>query len=150
MSNFESLLHQLQLSSHITKSSLSETSRQQGAYILWLDDNPPMCLKVGIAGPRRGTGLWERLKYHFSSHPGNSVLARHLAADAISYWTQGYDIRDREQRKRFLAEECYFQAISLPTLSRSELRQFEVFIERELRPKYRGRVGKTQKGKPLT
>jgi len=43
-----------------------------------------VCLKVGIAGPRSGKGLRERVRYHYSSNIENSVLARHLAADVTS------------------------------------------------------------------
>ncbi len=65
----------------ITKANLSRAPRVQGAYILWLAGEPPVCLKVGIAGPRRGEGLWGRLKRHFRCV---SVLGRHMAADKTS------------------------------------------------------------------
>ena len=142
MLDCDKLLQQLRLGPHITWSSLADTPGQQGAYVLWLDSEPPVCLKVGIAGPRRGEGLWGRLKLHYASNPANSVLARHLAADSTSLWAQSYDFVDREQRKEFLTEKCYFQAVALPAMTRGELRQFEVFLEQELRPKYAGRVGK--------
>ena len=140
MFNFNNLLQRLRGSPRIAKSSLNQVSRQQGAYVLWLDDNPPVCLKVGIAGPRKGKGLWERLKFHFSSNPNNTVLARHMAADIDFSQTQGYDLRDRLQRQQFLVDKCFFQVIPLPNWSREELRRFEDFLELRLNPKYRGRV----------
>lgn len=106
----------------------------------WIASLP--CLKVGIAGPRGGKGLCDRLRLHFSSNPDNTVLARHMAADMTSSWAKDHDFRDREQRKKFLAEKCYFQTIGLPVLSRVQLEQFEDFLEQELKPKYMGRVFK--------
>ena len=140
MFNFNNLLQRLRRSPRIAKSSLSQVPRQQGAYVLWLDDNPPVCLKVGIAGTRQGKGLWERLEFHFSNNPDNTVLARHMAADIDFGQGQGYDFRDRPQRQQFLADKCFFQVISLPNWSREELRRFEDFLELRLNPKYRGRV----------
>jgi hypothetical protein len=142
MPNFEDLLRQLLCGSRITKLSLKATPKEQGAYILWLGSNPPVCLKVGVAGPRQGEGLLARLRNHFSSNPDISVLARHMAADSISEWTRGYNFQDREQRKKFLAEKCYFQVISLPDISRITLEQFEDFVEDRLKPKYAGSVKK--------
>ncbi len=142
MLDHKDLLQQLLNSSHISRASVNATPRQQGAYILWLDSTPPVCLKVGVAGPRKGKGLWGRLRNHFSSNPDTSVLARHMAADSASPWTRGYEFQDREQRKKFLAERCYFQVIGLPTWSRVEIEQFEDFVEKALKPKYAGRVTK--------
>jgi hypothetical protein len=138
------VLQKLRLGPRIAWPSLADSPRQQGAYVLWLDCEPPVCLKVGIAGPRRGEGLWGRLKLHYASNSANSVLARHLAADSTSPWARDYDFRDREQRKNFLTQRCCFQAIALPTMSLGELRWFEGFLERELRPKYAGRVDKSK------
>jgi len=101
MEHFKEWLETLQGAPHVTKVSLRSASRQQGAYVLWLDGNPPRCLKVGIAGPRSGKGLWERIKFHFSSNPANSVLARHMAADHTSEWSRGHDFGDRAQRQDF-------------------------------------------------
>lgn len=141
MEDFREWLETLQSGRHVTKASLATASRKQGAYVLWLDGNPPRCLKVGIAGPRSGKGLWERLKFHFSSNPGNSVLARHMAADHTSEWSRGHDFSDRAQRQVFLATRCFFQTIDLPQLTRSDLEEFERFLERTLSPPYRGKVG---------
>src|SRR5437588_12649260 len=71
----------------------------QGVYALWLAEEPPVCLKVGIAGPRRGKGLGERLALHFRSNRANSILARHLAADSPWPSTDEYDLRRRSQRR---------------------------------------------------
>lgn len=140
MFNFNNLLQQLQGSSRISKSSLNQVPRQQGVYVLWFDNNPPVCLKVGIAGPRQGKGLWERIELHFSNNPNNTVLARHMEVNIDFGQAQGYDFRDRSQRQQFLADKCYFQIIPLPNWSREELRRFEDFLELHLNPKYRGRV----------
>lgn len=144
MSEFNKLLRRLRESFRITGSSLDQVSRQQGAYILCLDSNPPVCLKVGIAGARQGKGLRERLQFHFSSNLDNTVLARHMEADRNSVQAQRYDFRDREQRQQFLANECFFQAIPFPDWTREELRRFEDFLESRLSPRYKGRVTKRQ------
>ena len=142
MSEFNELLQRLRESSRITGSSLHQVPRQQGAYILWLDNNPPVCLKVGIAGPRKGEGLRGRLQLHFSSNLDNTVLARHMEADRNSVQAQRYDFRDREQRQQFLANECFFQVVPLPNWTREELRRFEDFLESRLSPRYKGRVSR--------
>lgn len=144
MLDYNEALRRLLTSPRITKLTLDQAPRQQGAYVLWFDGDPPVCLKVGIAGPRKGKGLKGRLQLHFSSHPGNTVLARHLVADSTSAWAQRYDFRKREQRQDFLSAECFFQTVELPNLSRRELEQFEAFLEEQLEPKYTGRVGKTK------
>ena len=140
MFNFTKLLQRLRESPRITRSLLDQVLRQQGAYVLWLNNNPLICLKVGIAGPRQGKGLRGRLQFHFSSNPDNTVLARHMEADIDFVQAQGYDFRDRVQRQQFLANECFFQVIPLPNWSRDELRRFEDFLESRLKPKYKGRV----------
>jgi hypothetical protein len=142
MYDFNKLLQKLQESPRITKSLLDHVSRQKGAYILWLDTNPPICLKVGIAGPRQGKGLQERLLFHFLSNPDNTVLARHMEADIDFGKVQGYDFRDRVQRQQFLANKNFFQVIPLPNLGKEELRQFERFLESQLNPRYKGRVAR--------
>ena len=142
MFNFNNLLQRLRGNPRITKSSLNQVSRQQGVYVMWLDDNPPVCLKVGMAGPRRGKGLWERLKLHFSSNPENTVLAKHMMADIDFGHSQGYDFLDRLQRQQFLMDKCFFQVIPLPNWSGAELRRFENFLELNLNPKYKGRITK--------
>jgi len=141
LEQFKEWLEALQRAPRVTKETLHTVSRQQGAYVLWFDGNPARCLKVGIAGPRSGKGLWDRIKFHFSSNPDNSVLARHMAADRVSEWSRGHDFGNREQRRRFLAARCFFQVISLPHLTRSQLEEFERFLERALLPPYRGPVG---------
>ena len=121
-------------------SSLSSVSQDQGVYAFWLRDDPSVCLKVGIAGPRSGKGLRERVHYHYSSNLENSVLARHLAADVTSSWSANRDFSVREQRRSFLAAECYCRALPVPGITASELRQLEVFVVGKLNPRYIGRV----------
>jgi hypothetical protein len=120
--------------------SIREVSDLQGVYVLWFNGEAPMCLKVGIAGPRNGEGLAGRIKLHCSSNPGNTVLARHMSADLTPPCRSEYDFRDRQERAKFLAEECCFQVLELPALSRAQLRSFERFLETKLQPKYMGRV----------
>lgn len=138
--DFDELLQRLLKSPRITKSSLDQVPRQQGAYILWLEENPAICLKVGIAGSRQGKGLRERVQFHFSSNPTNSVLARHMEADIDFGRALGYDFQDRLQRQQFLANKCFFQVIAIPNWNRRELKRFEDFLETQLNPRYKGRV----------
>jgi hypothetical protein len=140
MLNHEETLQTLLRSERITKNSVAKAPRQQGVYVLWLDSDPQVCLKTGMAGPRQGKGLWERLRFHYSSNPGNTVLAKHMAADCSSEWRRDWDFQDREQRKEFLATRCFFQALALPGLSRPELKRVEMFLENRLNPRYVGRV----------
>ena len=70
-------------------------------------------------------------------------VAVHAAAiKARGQWVPGagHDFTVREQRQRFLAERCYFQAVAVPSLSRRELLEFEAGLIRRLQPKYSGRV----------
>jgi hypothetical protein len=124
----------------IRRSSLSDAPTEQGVYVLWLERATPICLKVGIAGPRRGQGLQGRLALHYSSSSTNSVLARHLAGDSTSPWAGSRDFRHREQRKAFLADHCYFQAVALPDVTKSDLLRIESFLVGTLRPTYAGKV----------
>lgn len=142
MCNFNYLLRELQESPQITKSLLDQVPRQQGAYILWLDKNPRVCLKVGYAGPRQGKGLQDRLKYHFRSNLENSILAEHMETDIDFGLEQGYDFRIKEQRQKFLANECFFQIIPFPNWSKDEMMKFEKHLESWLKPRYIGKVGK--------
>jgi hypothetical protein len=125
----------------IDRVSLGSVTTEQGVYVLWLAEEPHACLKVGIAGPRQGKGLRERLRNHFGSHTSNSVLARHLAADSGSRWCHGRDFTNRAQRRAFIADGCYFQAVGVPTETRRELEQVEAAIIGRLQPAYVGRVG---------
>ena len=128
LEQFKEWVKTLRNADRVTIQTVRDAPRQQGAYTLWLDGTPALCLKVGIAGPRHGRGLWERIKFHFSSNPDNSVLAWHTAADRVSEWSGGYDFRDRAQRQAFLATRCYFQAIRLSHLTRTQLLEFERFL----------------------
>src|SRR5438105_2039818 len=121
-------------------SSLSTTTTEQGVYVWWWAARKAVCLKVGIAGPRKGKGLRERIELHYASNPSNSVLARHLAADAASPWSAGRDLRRREQRQDFLSKGCYVQALPIPNMGRKDLIRLESFLIRELKPIYVGRV----------
>jgi hypothetical protein len=131
----------LQRSLKIHRSNVGAATSHQGLYVLWLEARNPTCLKVGIAGERGGQGVRGRLKLHFSSHPDNSVLARHLAADTRSEWTTGTDFNRREDRQNFLRDTCYFQAVATPNLSRNELEHLEAEVIARLHPKYAGAVG---------
>lgn len=138
---YESVIEQLQVFPKIRGSSLGVT-KHQGVYVLWLDRSSRVCLKVGIAGPRQGKGLGERLKLHYSSNPSNSVLARHLAADTTSSWAAGRNFNETRQRRAFLADNCYFQVVELPNIGRSNLKRIESFLVDKLKPTYAGRVNK--------
>jgi hypothetical protein len=135
------VLRGLRSGTKIEASSLAAAPTLQGLYVLWFVGPPKACLKVGIAGLRKGTGLRGRLRFHFSSNPKNSVLARHLARDLSSRWSIGYDLTKRVQRQAFLAERCYFQARALPDISRRDLEMLEAALIQRLRPAYVGRVG---------
>lgn len=141
MTTPESVLQQLLTSTAIRGSALGVT-KHQGVYVLWLDGPARVCLKVGIAGPRQGTGLQDRLKLHYSSNPSNSVLARHLAADSTSSWAAGPHFKETGQRRTFLSDKCFFQVIALPNIDRSDLKRIESFLVESLHPKYAGRVHK--------
>ena len=142
MLEFKNLLQRLQESPRITRSSLNQVPRQQGAYVLWMDKNPHVCLKVGIAGPRKDKGVRERLQFHFSSNPKNTILAEHMKEDIDFGQAQGYDFQNRVQRQQFLANECFFQVIPLSFWSKEELKRLEDFLEFRLSPRYKGRVKK--------
>lgn len=134
------LISALNSSPKITSASVSTAPTEQGVYILWLESEPLVCLKVGIAGPRSGKGLRERLRYHFSGNESISVLARHLANDRQSPWVCGYELAEQQERKRFLSVQCYFQAVALPGIDRDKLLKIEDDLIRDLRPRYLGRV----------
>lgn len=140
MLKYNNLLQQLIESPRITRSTLNEAPTQQGAYVWWLDVNPPVCLKVEVSGPRRGRGIWERLHLHFLSNDFNSVIARHLKADIDLGGAQGYDFQDRLQRQQFLADKCFFKVLPLPSLSKKQLIRFQGFLESQLNPRYIGRL----------
>jgi len=135
------VLRRLLSAPKIDRASLASAPTEQGVYVLWLAEEPPACLKVGIAGPRQGKGLRERLRNHFGSGTSNSVLARHLAADCTSRWCRARDFGNRAQRQAFIAGDCYFQAVAVQTETRRELEQVEAAIIQRLQPAYVGRVG---------
>jgi hypothetical protein len=137
----DDVLRRLLSAPKITPAALASVPTEQGIYVLWLADEPPACLKVGIAGPRQGQGLRARLRNHFGSHTSNSVLARHLAADCTSRWCRAGDFTNRAQRQAFIAGNCYFQAVAVLTDTRRELEQVEAALIERLQPAYVGRVG---------
>lgn len=142
MSDFTKLFRRLLNAPELNPSSLGTVSQDQGIYTFWLRDDPSVCLKVGIAGPRNGKGLRERVRYHYSSNMENSVLARHLAADVTSPWSANRDFSVRKQRQSFLAVECHCRALPVPGITSSELRQLEAFVVGRLNPRYIGRIRK--------
>ena len=139
---YESWYRQLIEGSYITKSHLSLVSIRPGAYVLWMKrDNKCLHLKVGIAGPRRKDGLMGRLRYHFNSNPGNTVLARHMYADLDLAGEKGYDFKQRSKRQEFLDSHCFFKVIVLPSITEDELKGFERYLENRTGPRYMGNVG---------
>ena len=141
MIDVDDVLRRLLSAPKVTRDALAAVPTEQGVYVLWLAAEPPACLKVGIAGPRKGEGLRARLRNHFGSSPSNSVLARHLAADRTAHWCNGHDFTNRAERRAFIADGCYFQAVAVPTETRRELEQVEAAIIGRLQPAYVGRVG---------
>jgi hypothetical protein len=141
MIDADDVLRRLLSGPKFDRASLASVPTEQGVYVLWLTGEPPACLKVGIAGPRKGKGLRARLRNHFRSDMSNSVLARHLAADCTSRWCSGRDFTNRAERRAFIADGCYFQAVAVSTETRRELEQVEAAIIGRLQPAYVGRVG---------
>jgi hypothetical protein len=137
------ILRRLLAVSRIQASELDAVSQDQGLYVLWTAGRKPTCLKVGIAGPRKGKGLRQRLHLHYVSDASNSVLARHLAADCTSPWAASSDFCVRQQRQAFLATKCFFRVLPVPQVSRSTLLRMESFLVERLKPVYAGRVKRT-------
>ena len=121
---------------------LESVSKSSGIYVIWVQNTDAVCLKVGIAGPRRKDGLRGRLRLHFGSNPDNSVLARHMIADATPSWAHSFDFRVRAQRAAFLKNECYFRTFDLQGTDAASFRSVESWLEKALVPRYRGRVGR--------
>lgn len=140
-------LTQLLRTEEVRADTLERAPLEHGAYVLWLDQAEPLCLKIGIANPGRRRGLRGRLRDHFSSHPRSSVLARHMTADRPQ-WAAGFDFAARTDRCRFIATRCYVRALAMPQLSREELREFERYIQLQLTPRYCGAVGNNMTGQP--
>ena len=51
------------------------------------------------------------------------------------------DFTTQAERQKFIAAECYFQAVAVHTETRRELEQVEAAIIQRLQPAYVGRVG---------
>lgn len=142
MADFSQLLQQLQCSTPLTLARLDEVPSQSGVYVWWTAE---LCLKVSIATLGKDQrGLRRRLNFHRLSHLDNSTLAKHLRVDTELGQVRGYNFLEREQRQRFLAEECFFRLIPLPGWGRQELKSFETFLESRLNPRYRGRIKKRE------
>jgi hypothetical protein len=120
------------------KSDLGAVKKVSGAYAWWLDQASPVCLKVGIATPRRRDGLRGRLSDHFTSSYGTTTFARHLHRDRSSPWAQGRDLTKPEVRRGFMREHCFFRYLVLDQLDEPALRDFEKHLEHELHPIYLG------------
>jgi hypothetical protein len=120
------------------KPDLVNVDTVSGVYAWWLDESPPVCLKVGIATPRRHDGLRGRLSDHFTSSYGTTTLARHLYRDRTSPWAQARDFTKPAVRRDFMRDHCFFRYLPMGKLDEPTLRGFERHLERELRPVYLG------------
>ena len=120
------------------KPDLRGVEEVSGAYAWWLEQAEPVCLKVGIATPRRNDGLRGRLSDHFTSSYHTTTLARHLYRDRTSPWARGRDFTTQRGRSAFMRGHCFFRYRVLDQLDESTLREFEEHVERELRPVYIG------------
>ena len=135
-----SILRQLLGQPRLRGADLRKVPKRPGIYVIHLGLPDPLCLKVGIAGPRRKDGLYGRLQLHFRSNPSNTVLAEHMIADATPVWATNSDFRIRADRSAFLKARCFFQILERQD-DESRLRELEGFLEDALRPRYRGSVG---------
>lgn len=143
----DSITRRLENSQRVTLKTLPTVSKQQGVYALYYADvrrNMGICLKVGKAGPRRSDGLLGRLRLHFRSNQRNTVLARHMRADATySEWrVLGLDFTQQDQRQEFLDKHCFFRVLPMPEYTEGELKRLEEHLEASLCPRYRGKVGR--------
>lgn len=120
------------------KPDLDRVEEVSGAYAWWLEQAEPVCLKVGIATPRRKGGLRGRLSDHFTSSYGTTTFARHLDRDRNSPWAQGRDFTSQKHRSAFVRDHCFFRYLVLNQLDEPALRSFEKHLEHELHPVYKG------------
>lgn len=120
------------------KADIRGVVKVSGAYAWWLEQAEPVCLKVGIATPRRKDGLRGRLSDHFTSSYHTTTFARHLYRDRTSPWAQGRDFTTQRARSAFMREHCCFRYVVLDMLDEPTLRDFEKHVERELCPVYLG------------
>ena len=132
------LLGQLKHGMIMNKKNLEEVPTEQGVYIVWLTETKKICMKVGIATPRRKDGLKGRLMLHFRSNLRNSVLARHLQSDIRLSKGFKLDFNKKEDRQEFIMEHLCFQVLPLSTFTELMLRDFEKFLETDsgLNPRY--------------
>lgn len=79
MTKPESVHRQLQASATI-RGSAHGVTKHQGVYVLWLDRSARVCLKVGIAGPRQGKGLQDRLRLHYAYYQDAAAV---FAIDSV-------------------------------------------------------------------
>ncbi len=120
------------------KPDLGKVDTASGVYAWWLDGSPLVCLKVGIATPRRHDGLRGHLSDHFTSSYWTTTFARHLHRDHTSPWAQARDFTKPSIRRAFMRDHCFFRYLVLDQLDEQALRRFERHLERELRPVYLG------------
>lgn len=142
----QNILERFRTAPPVTLDVIGGVPKQPGLYALYYLDpqkRTSICLKVGKAGSKRKDGLQGRLLYHFRSNTRNTVLARHMEADAtLSKWRiLGFNLMHRSDRQKFLAEYCYFKAVSLPQRTEACLETLEAQLEAFLSPRYKGRVG---------
>jgi hypothetical protein len=159
MTDHEDWWGRLSGSPHIRMSMLDEVPAGPGVAVLWRED-PRTCLYVGYSEKLR-----QRSKMLHRSDTKNSALAKHMREDCELGQQGGHDLSVRNERKQFLKDECYFQAISLPGLREAELEEFKNWLIYRLRPRYASRViahpcterqaeselepEKTEKGNPI-
>jgi hypothetical protein len=146
MTEFSALLNTLVIGPAVRLASLDAAPTEQGFYALWHGGPPEKCLKVGIAGPRSGKGIRDRLALHYASNVKASVLAVHMAADVSSPWALGKNFGVRSERQRFLADHCYFRVAAAPGLDRAALLALERDLVSALRPHYAGRTASKRAG----
>ena len=142
--DLQNILERLQAADPMKRDMTYSVSKQRGVYALYYVDkhtNRNMCLKVGMTISQGG--LHGRLQIHFRSNLKNTVLARHMQADAAySQWSVlGLNFGQRSDRQRFMAEYCYFKVLALPQHTKEGLKRIEAQLEAFLRPRYKDRVG---------
>ena len=114
MEQFEHVRQQLLAAPKVQRSSLDRASQEQGVYVLGSPASSRRASKLGSPGRAKAKDSRGRLQLHFSSHESNSVLARHLAADAVSPWVSARDFTRRDDRQAFICDACYFRSSPFP------------------------------------
>lgn len=142
--DLQNILERLQAAEPMKRNMIYSVPKRWGLYVLYYADhrkNRNMCLKVGMTISQNG--LYGRLQIHFRSNLKDTVLARHMRADAAcSEWRAlGLNFGQRSDRQKFMAEYCYFKVLALPQHTKEELKRVEAQLEASLRPRYEGKVG---------